>query len=172
MVTVGLVCTCRLITRVQRTRSQSELSTPEPIEEKWNEFISDLWEKRLQNFRRTGYNVRTFPASTSKAPETIDVTESYSTILNELIRFTSERNLLDAFAEDELNLSGSLLELPTTEEAEESITAPLKQPAISGMPFFTFYRDLFYTVSLPPSVEVLINKEGIPPPTHLLQAYL
>ncbi len=140
------MCVYRLITRVQRTRSHSELSSPEPIEEKWNEFISDLWDKRLQNFRRTGYNVRTFPASNLKAPETIDVTESYSTILNELIRFTSERNLLEAFADDELNLSGSLLAAPTTEEAEESITAPLKQPGISGICHFILYP--------PPSVEV------------------
>ncbi len=132
---------CRLITRVQITCSQSKLTTPQPVEEKWNEFISDFWEERLPNFRRAGYNVRTFTASSAaKPPETIDVTESYSALRNELIQFTSERNLLEAFAEDELNLSASLTTPPPSEELEEPVTAPLQLPVISSNVYtFVYY---------------------------------
>ncbi len=72
------------------------------------------------------------PASTFKPPETSEITESYSTLLNELIQFTSERNLLEAFAEDELNLSASLTSSPASEELEEPVIAQPQQPLISG----------------------------------------
>ena len=98
------------MTRVQATVTQSELVTPEPLEEKWNEFIPKFWDDRLPHFRHYGYIVRPMPTTVYQPAESTEVNELYSTtILDELIRENSEKNQLEAFAEEELKLEGSIL---------------------------------------------------------------
>ena len=109
----------RLVTQVQSSVSQSELLTPEPREEKWNDFIQEFWEHYLPHFRRRGYVYRTVSTSSSHASDYPENTESNSKILDELIRCSSETNILTAFAEEELTLEmSSVVEPPLVDDGE------------------------------------------------------
>ena len=44
----------RLITEVQAEVSHDELNTPEPKEDKWDDFITNLWDVWLPHFRQWG----------------------------------------------------------------------------------------------------------------------
>lgn len=87
----------RLTGEVQAQVSRSEISTPEPKDEKWSDLVEDLWETHLPYFRQRGYVVSSRPNSESSFSEDPDPS---STILNELIRRDSDQNLLELLKKD------------------------------------------------------------------------
>lgn len=93
-----LVSLCRLINEVQVKVSHTEVTSPEPSDDKWSDFVEDLWECRLPNFRRRGYMYSSAPSSPLLGGAE---SEQSSKILEELIRYSSETNLLDIIDEDE-----------------------------------------------------------------------
>ena len=111
----------RLVTQVQSYVSQSEMVTPEPREEKWNDFIQEFWENHLPHFRRHGYVYRTVSPSSSHASDYPENTESSSKILDELFRCSSETNILTTIAEEELTSESSSVVEPTLVDDGETI---------------------------------------------------
>ena len=93
--------------------------TPEPREEKWNDFIQEFWENHLPHFRRHGYVYRTVSPSASHASDYPENTESSSKILDELFRCSSETNILTTIAEEELTSeSSSVVEQSLVDDGE------------------------------------------------------
>lgn len=86
----------RLITEVQAEVSHDELNTPEPKEDKWDDFITDLWDVWLPHFRQRGYvytSTRTHYLEAGNSPAGRG--NRSSKILSELIHYSSDTNLLE-----------------------------------------------------------------------------
>ena len=86
----------RLITEVQAEVSHDELNTPEPKEDKWDDFITDLWDVWLPHFRQRGYvytSTRTHYLEAGNTPAGRG--NRSSKILSELIHYSSDTNLLE-----------------------------------------------------------------------------
>ena len=77
--------------------SQTEFTSPEPSDDKWSDFVEDLWERRLPHFRHRGYVF----SSAQSSPLLGSDGEHSSKILDELIHYSSETNLLEII-EDEI----------------------------------------------------------------------
>jgi hypothetical protein len=72
---------------------------PEPKEERWSDFVDDLWDRKLPHFRRKGYVYSNGPSSpVVKTPEE---TPRSSKMVKELIHYSSEINMLELMDEDE-----------------------------------------------------------------------
>ena len=85
----------RLITEVQAEVSHNELNTPEPKEDKWDDFIADLWDTWLPHFRQRGYVYSSTPTHYLEAGNTPAGRGNRSSqILSELIHYSSDTNLL------------------------------------------------------------------------------
>ena len=91
----------------------SDVAIPEPKEERWSDFVDDLWDRKLPHFRRKGYVYSNGPSSpVIKTPEE---TPRSSKMVNELIHYSSEINMLELMDEDEdANVAPS--QDPTTPE--------------------------------------------------------
>lgn len=86
----------RLITEVQAEVSHNELNTPEPKEDKWDDFIADLWDTWLPHFRQRGYVYSSTPTHYLEAGNTPAGRGNRSSqILSELIHYSSDTNLLE-----------------------------------------------------------------------------
>ena len=75
---------CRLTTEIQAQISRAESNTPEPKDEKWSDFVDDLWEGYLPYFNVIS-NGPAFADSFSEE------TDPSATILNELTQHNSEQ---------------------------------------------------------------------------------
>lgn len=112
----------RLIDDVKKNVSHSDLTTPEPKDEKWDDFIPDLWDSRLPHFRQRGYVYsRGSPSPDVKRRglgATQEGTGASSEILNELIHYSSETNLLALDDQD----------VPSDSTVPTPDYTPVKQP--------------------------------------------
>ena len=78
---------------------RSDMAIPEPKEERWSDFVDDLWDRKLPHFRRKGYVYSNGPSSpVIKTPEE---TPRSSKMVNELIHYSSEINVLELMDESE-----------------------------------------------------------------------
>ena len=104
--------------------SHSDLRTPEPRETKWDDFIPDLWDSQLPHFRHRGYVYsKGSPSPDIKHRGLGTAQEGVGTssgILNELIHYSSETNLLELSDEQEVPSVESTVSTPEL--------TPLKQP--------------------------------------------
>ena len=97
-VTLFLCFSLRLVTDMQSRFSRSELVTPEPRDVRWDDFVADLWDQRLPHFRQQGF---VYSKATGTPPHARLLGEGdQSSILNELIHYSSETNLLTIFEEE------------------------------------------------------------------------
>lgn len=123
----------RLTVEVQKHVTHQDLQTPEPSEEKWDDFISDLWDTRLPHFRQRGYVYSSIPSSEMESSVPQGREHKSSEILNELIHYNSETNLLEA-AEHEETLSVTESGIPV----ESSVEISIQQSKDEGIiPVFT-----------------------------------
>ena len=75
-----------------------DVSIPEPKEEKWSDFVDDLWDRKLPHFRRKGYVYSSSPQpSTPGSPES---SPKSSKVVNELIHYNSETSLVEIADEE------------------------------------------------------------------------
>lgn len=75
-----------------------DVSIPEPKEERWSDFVDDLWDRKLPHFRRKGYVYSTGPSSPATKPAE---SPHSSKMVNELIHYSSEVNMLEFIDEEE-----------------------------------------------------------------------
>ncbi len=102
---------------MQKCVTQSDVPTPEVKPDKWDDFVPELWELKLPHFRQRGY-VYSRSTSVSGAGPPLDFrgvvagmlereTSHSSEILNDLIHYSSESNLLLVESEDENEVMSS-----------------------------------------------------------------
>ena len=111
----------RLIADVKKYVSHSDLHTPEPKDEKWDDFIPDLWDTRLPHFRQRGYVYSRGSPSPDIKRRGLGAQEGTGTsseILNELIHYSSETNLLVLGDQD----------VPSDSTVSTPEFSPVKQP--------------------------------------------
>ena len=119
---------------MQKDAASSDIGSAAPDENVWDDFASDLWETRLAFFRQRGVVYCAAPATNlaSKA-DGGELTRSHE-LLNELIHYSSETNLLAAIenshASTTLDASNSLhtrnAEASAAETTEQGIDAMVK----------------------------------------------
>ncbi len=131
----------RLISEVQKHVTQSDVPTPEAKPEMWDDFVPDFWELKLPHFRQRAY---VYSRSTSTCQVgglfldirgalagMLDRQNSHSSeILNDLIHYSSETNLLVGDSGDENEVMSSGLpslppspQKPPSEEGEDLLFA-------------------------------------------------
>lgn len=91
---------------------RSDVAIPEPKEERWSDFVDDLWDRKLPHFRRKGYVYSNGPSS--PVIKTHEETPRSSKMVNELIHYSSEINVLELM-----------------DEAEDATVAPSQDPTTS-----------------------------------------
>ena len=78
-----------------------EMTAPEPKEEKWSDFVNDLWDRKLPHFRRKGYVYSSNPSSS--VPSASGESHQSSKVLKDLkdlIHYSSESNIMELANED------------------------------------------------------------------------
>lgn len=93
---------------------RSDVTTPEPKEDKWSDFVDDLWDRKLPHFRRKGYVYSSSPSS--PVPSAVEENPQSSKMLNELIHHSSETNLLELADEGIHMLEPVPPQMPSTPE--------------------------------------------------------
>lgn len=113
---ININFTChRLISHMQSIVHQ-DVTAPESVEDnKWSDFIDDLWDRKLPHFRRKGYVY----SSTPPSPELGAAEENPepSKVVEELIHYNSETNLMELADEVAPVLESAPLQVPTTPES-------------------------------------------------------
>ena len=93
------------------------MAIPEPKEERWSDFVDDLWDRKLPHFRRKGYVYSNGPSSpVIKTPEE---TPRSSKMVNELIHYSSEINVLELMDESEDATVAPSQDPPTPESGKQ-----------------------------------------------------
>ena len=78
-----------------------EMTAPEPKEDKWSDFVNDLWDRKLPHFRRKGYVYSSNPSSL--VPGARGESHQSSKVLKDLkdlILCSSESNIIELANED------------------------------------------------------------------------
>ena len=108
----------RLISHMQSIVRQY-VTAPEPQESiKWCDFIDDLWDRKLPHFRRKGYVYSSNPSSPE--PSSAEEGPQTSKVVNELINYSSETNLMELADEVAPVLESVPPQVPNTPEYGES----------------------------------------------------
>ena len=118
----------RLMTEVQKNVAASDVgdSTPDDV---WDDFASDFWKTSLPHFRQRGFVYCAGPVS-ALVPHTgsPELTSSYE-LLNELIHYNSETNLLAAL-EDQSTLA--IHDASSSMHVSAQDKNPLEEPSGQG----------------------------------------
>ena len=77
-----------------------EMTAPEPKEEKWSDFVDDLWDRKLPHFRRKGYVYSGNPSSAPSANGESHQSSKVLKDLKDLIHHSSESNIMELANED------------------------------------------------------------------------
>lgn len=78
-----------------------EITAPEPEEEKWSDFVDNLWDHKLPHFRRKGYVYSSSPSSPSpNADEESHQSSKVLKDLKDLIHYSSESSITELPNED------------------------------------------------------------------------
>ena len=90
------------------------MTDPEPEEEKWSDFVGDLWDHKLPHFRRKGHVYSSNPSS--PAPITAEESAQSLKVLKDLIHYRSETNLMELADENAHVLESVPPEVASTPE--------------------------------------------------------